>query len=258
MQDIAIVTGATSGVGREFVRRFDEGRCGHLDELWLVARGRDVLEEVAASCSTPCRVLALDLTERASFEALASELDAAGDVCVQWLVNSAGFGKFGNLRSVGEADNANMVRLNCLAVVETCYLALPRMRPGSRIVNMSSVAGICPMPYLSTYSATKRFVLDFSRTLNHELRGTGVGVCAVCPKFMDTGFLDAPGDADEAGRMCAIGFTPVEEVVEKAIRRAVLGRDTCLPTWDVRLVNLACKLLPADWVLAATDHLGRL
>ena len=146
-----------------------------------------------------------------------------------------------------------MIRLNCIAVVEMCYHALPRMVPGSRIVNMSSIAGIAPQPELSVYSASKRFVLDFSRTLDHELSSVGVHVTAVCPKFMDTGFLDKPGNPESVRRMTSIGFERPVDVVRKALRAAVLGRATCVPSPDMKVVHVACKVLPSGLVLTLQD-----
>ena len=248
MKNIAIVTGASSGVGREFVRQLDCGAGGPLDELWLIARRQEVLEEVATGCKHETRVIALDLSRDESFERLGALLEEERPT-VQWLVNSAGFGKFGDFTSIDERSTADMVKVNCLAVVEMCYRCLPRMVPGSRIVNLSSIAGVIVQPWLSVYSATKAFVLQFSRTIDHELHGTGIHVTAVCPKFMKTGFLDKPSDDEVARRMCRIGFTPVERVVRKAIRYAVLGLPVCIPSLDMKVAHVICKILPTSAVM---------
>lgn len=252
MRRVAIITGASSGVGREFARQLDQGAGGELDELWLVARRREVLEEMGKSLSTPVRVIPLDLTRQSSYEALSAELGRE-DTDVRWLVNSAGFGKFGDFREIGEEETADMVRLNCLAVVECCYRVLPHMSRGSRVINLASIAGVVPQPGLSVYSATKGFVLDLSRTLDHELRGTGIHVTALCPKFMHTGFLDKPGNADVARGMTMIGFEPVERVVRVALRYAKAGRSLCIPAWDMKAVHVICKILPTTWVMYAED-----
>lgn len=245
MKSIAIVTGASSGVGREFVRQLDAGAGGPLDELWLIARRKAVLDEIASACRTPTRVLALDLTDSAAFEEVSRELSRE-EPRVQWLVNSAGFGKFGDFHAVSEKDTADMVRLNCLAVVEMCYLALPHMAAGSRIVNLASIAGVIPQPRLSVYSATKSFVLDFSRTVDHELSGSGIHITALCPKFMRTGFLDKPNDNEVAHKMCRIGFSPVDKVVRRALRAAVLGRALCIPSLDMKAAHVITKILPTS------------
>jgi len=253
MTNVAIVTGASSGVGREFVRQLDLGRGGPLDEIWLIARSADRLEQIAEETVTGCRVFALDLTKDSSFLSVRDALEADGSIRVQWLINSAGYGRFGRLDEISSQDNADMIRLNCIAVVEMCYHALPRMVPGSRIVNMSSIAGMAPQPELSVYSASKRFVLDFSRTLDHELSPVGIHVTAVCPKFMDTGFLDKPGNPESVRRMTSIGFERPVDVVRKALRAAVLGRATCVPSPDMKVVHVACKVLPSKLVLTLQD-----
>lgn len=257
MKSIAIVTGASSGVGSAFVRRFDEGRGGPLDEIWAVARNTDALVKLSESChNVHVRPLSLDLTRSDSFDELASLLEAE-EVRVQWLVNSAGYGKFGTFSSIGRDDNAGMVQLNCLAVVSALSVTLPHMVPGSCVVNLASIAGAVPQVELATYSATKAFVLELSRMLNHELSPCGIHVIAVCPKFMRTKFLDAPGDGNAANRMTIIGFDDVDTVVAKSMRSAVLGRDMCVPSLDARLVIAVARVLPRRALFFVEDLLFR-
>ena len=257
MQHIAIVTGASSGVGREFVRQLASGSGGPLDEIWVIARREDELVSLANELTDVCvRPVPLDLTDNSSFEQL-RDLLASEDHSVQWLVNCAGFGKFGSFAEVGAASSADMVRLNCLAVVEMCSLALPHMQPGSRIVNLASIAGIVPQPYLAVYSATKAFVYELSRMLDEELRDAGIHVTAVCPKFMRTGFLNAPGNAEVARSMCRIGFQDVQTVVRRALTVSVLGGPVCIPSIDMQAAALAAKLLPRRILFAIEGLLFR-
>ncbi len=256
MRDIAIVSGASSGLGREFVRQLDLGAGGPLDEIWAIARNEEALNEVKAQCHTPVKVLALDLTSDDAFKTLASELAAAADgLNVQWLVNCAGFGKFGTFEEVGEA-NASMVKLNCLAVVEACYQALLYMHAGSRIVNIASAAALLPQPGLSTYGATKRFVLDFSRALDVELGPVGIHVTAVCPKFMHTKFLDKPGDHGALDRVLWIGFEDPRTCVRESLRCALRGKRVAITSPDVRVMNAVCKVVPTDLAMALEAKLG--
>ena len=122
------------------------------------------------------------------------------------------------------------------------------MVAGSRVVNMASIAGLIPSRGLSTYSATKRFVVDLSRTLDYELGPVGIHVCAVCPKFMETGFLASPGDEREVRRMTTIGYEKPADVVRKALHAAVLGRSTCVTSPDMLAASVMAKVLPASWV----------
>ncbi|MEE8715453.1 MAG: SDR family NAD(P)-dependent oxidoreductase [Coriobacteriales bacterium] len=242
MKSIAIVTGATSGVGREFCRQLDGTYYGRIDEIWAIGRDEDALAEVRRALYAPVRTFALDLRDPHSFGVLRSALAAEEDACVSWLVNSAGFGWFGLETQADPSLMVDMVRVNCLAVVETIGLALPYVQPGSRIVNMSSVAAFLPLPGMGMYAATKRFVLDVTRVLNDELEGTGVHACAVCPKALNTGFWKDAGQAASMGKM--LGEESVYDVVRKAIDAVEAGRGRVITSPDMHVVNVAMKLLP--------------
>lgn len=246
MKTIAIVTGATSGIGREFVRQLDGAYYGQIDEFWAVGRSQERLAELAESTYAPVRGFALDLTQPSAIDELRCALASEDDVRVSWLVNSAGFGRFGRYgrydETPGGREDAGMLRLNCLALVEMCDMTLPYMFAGSRIVNMASVAAYLPVSPMGTYAATKRFVLDLTRTLNFDLLGTGIHACAVCPKAVRTSFWK------EAGKERSVGFTfgteRAYDVVRKAIRAVNFGRGAIITSPDMKLVCGAAKVLP--------------
>ncbi|MBR3223906.1 MAG: SDR family NAD(P)-dependent oxidoreductase [Atopobiaceae bacterium] len=257
MQRIALVTGASSGVGKEFVRQLDLQRGGPLDAIWAIARSKDSLQEVARSCTNiPVLPIPLDLTRDESFSRIQEMLETQ-NVVVEWLVNSAGFGKFGDFVTVGDNQNASMVQLNCLALVRMCSIVLPHMHSGSRVINMASIAGAIPQVMLATYSATKAFVLELSRMLDHELAPCGIRVTAVCPKFMKTKFLDEPGDSQSADGMCRIGFEDVSHVVSKAIDYAIMGKATCIPSLHMKLLYAASRCMPRSVLFKLEDILFR-
>lgn len=244
MPIIAIVTGASSGLGREFVRLIDSGVAGHFDEIWAVARRSERLEALVRTCSTPVRPFCLDLTDPVSFDILESAL-AEERAQVALLVNNAGFGVFGSVAHQRHEDAAGMVNILMRAPVELTYRALPYMLGGSRIINVSSVAAFMPQPNLSVYAAAKRFVLDFSRSLDAELADVDIRVTAVCPKFMKTEFLDAPGDGGIARQFSElVGFERADVVARKALAAARAGRALCIPAPDMKLFYAAAKVLP--------------
>lgn len=244
MKHIALVTGASSGVGKEFVTQFATGAGGQLDEIWGIARREDELLRLAKGSShITIRPVPLDLTHDESFDKLERMLTDE-DCCVQWLVNCAGFGKFGSFSSMDRTTMSQMIRLNCIGVVQMSAVALPFMSQGSRIINLASIAGAVPQPYLAVYSATKAFVLELTRMIDDELQGTGIHATAVCPKFMQTGFLNAPGNVAVAQAMCKIGYQDVSVVVRHAFAASLLGRTVCIPSLDMRGAALAAKLLP--------------
>ena len=254
MKSIAIVTGASSGVGREFVRQLDEGAGGPIDEIWLIARNADKLTQIAIETQTVTRVFPLDLTNPAAFYTLGDALSDAtdgGKLYVQLLVNSAGFGTAGTFGEVGPDANAQMVRLNCLAVVQMCSTVLPYLRPGSRIINMASMAGTLPLAGFATYSATKSFVISFSRALDEELAEAGVRVTAVCPKWMKTGFFDHLGPQSAWQPMMAIGTESPIVAVRKALRASVLGRPVCVPSPDMKAAYALLQIIPTALAMSS-------
>ena len=178
MKKIAVITGASSGMGKRFAETVD--RYGTFDEVWVIARHEAQLEALRATVPFSVRVLALDLTDRGSFDVYAAAL-AETPVEVGLLMNCSGYGKFSAVLDTPLAVNLNMTDLNCQAVVAMCQITAPYMPRGSQIINIASVAAFQPIPYIDIYGATKAFVLSFSRALNRELKSRGIGVMAVCP-----------------------------------------------------------------------------
>jgi len=185
--NIAIVTGASSGMGREFVRQLS----GWVqpDEIWAIARRTDALEELKKETAVPVRPLSLDLLDAASFEKLQTMLEEEKPhICL--LVNAAGFGKFGAYHKVSVADESRMIDLNCKALVLMTRLCLPYMKEGSHILQLDSLSAFQPVPYITTYGATKAFVLSYTRAMIRELKGTGIRMMAMNPGWVKTEFFD--------------------------------------------------------------------
>ena len=256
MRNIAIITGASSGLGREFAKHIDAGEAGAIDELWVIARRTERLEALERTCATPVRSFALDLTDPASFDVLENAIAELEDANVALLVNNAGFGSFGDFALQRPADTTNMVKLLVQAPVELMYRALPFMHGGSRIINIASVAAFTPQPRLAVYAAAKRFILDITRALDAELGGVGIHATAVCPKFMKTEFLDTPGDTSAAQRMTAIGFEHADDVARAALAAARSGKSLCIPSLDMRAYYVASRVLPYKALLAIERAIG--
>ena len=258
MKNIAIVTGASSGLGRAYVGHLDQGALGELDEIWAVARRGERLEALARTCKTTVVPLTLDLTKKSSIRALAQRLDAEGNVNVRVLVNCAGFGTFGDFALYEPGKTSQMVELLMRAPVELIYESLPYMHAGSRIVNIASVAAFIPQPRLALYSACKRFVLDLSRSLDAELGEVGIHVTAVCPKFMRTEFLDHAQDDESARKMCVIGFEDQQRVVRKSLESARRGKSLCIPSADMKALYAVSRVCPYKAALAIERLIGAL
>ncbi|HUM85260.1 MAG TPA: SDR family NAD(P)-dependent oxidoreductase [Lachnospiraceae bacterium] len=184
---IAIVTGASSGLGAEFVKQLDEHE--KLDEIWVIARRRERMAALQEEVHTPLRVFAWDLTEPETFSGF-SELLASEKPHIMFLVNAAGYGKIGSFRDISPEENERMVDLNCRAAMSVTQRSIPYMGKGSRVLEICSTAAFQPMQYLDTYAATKAFLYRYSRALRIELLGTGIHVTAVCPYWIkDTEFI---------------------------------------------------------------------
>ena len=185
--NIAIVTGASSGMGREFVLQLSQ--YVQVDEIWAIARRTDALESLKAEVSVPVRPISMDLCKSDSFAALAQLLETEKPN-IRLLVNAAGFGKFGSYRYIDVEDECRMIDLNCTALVRMTRMALPYMRPGSHILQLDSLSAFQPVPFLNTYAATKHFVLCYSRGLNQELKGTGIRCMSMNPGWVKTEFFN--------------------------------------------------------------------
>ena len=184
--NIAIVTGASSGMGKEFVLQLSN--YVQVDEIWAVARRKENLEALQTQVSVPVRPVCLDLLKEESFAEM-EQLLAAQKPNVKLLVNAAGFGKFGPYHKVSITDDCRMLDLNCKALLVMTRLVLPYMEPGSHILQLDSLSAFQPVPYITTYGATKAFVLSYCRAMNRELKGKGIRMMAMNPGWVKTEFF---------------------------------------------------------------------
>ena len=185
--NIAIVTGASSGMGKEFVLQLKDYVT--VDEIWVIARREKALQELKAQCSLAVRPVVLDLCTEAAFSEYEALL-AAEKPDVKLLVNAAGFGKFGSFQNIPLADELRMIDLNCKALVAMTRLTLPYMKKGSHILQLDSLSAFQPVPYITTYGATKSFVLSYSRAMNAELKKSGIRMMAMNPGWVKTEFFN--------------------------------------------------------------------
>lgn len=193
VKKIAVVTGASSGLGREYVKLIDERGVSHpkdrVAEIWVIARRKERLEELRKEVHTPLKVILMDLTDP-SFEGQIRALYEAEKPDIRLLVNSAGFGKIGSYADISDESAGRMVDLNCKAPVLMCQLSIPYMHEGARILNVCSTAGFSAFQYLGIYCATKSFLYRYSRSLRVELFSHRISVTAVCPYWVrDTEFI---------------------------------------------------------------------
>ena len=182
----AFATGASSGMVKEFVLQLKD--YVQVDEVWAIARRTEALEKLEQECGLKVRPISLDLCDMESFTAV-EKLLAQEKPDVKLLVNAAGFGKFGAYHKVSLVDDARMVDLNCKALLLMTRLVIPYMAPGSHILQLDSLSAFQPVPYITTYGATKAFVLSYSRAMNRELRSAGIRMMTMNPGWVKTEFF---------------------------------------------------------------------
>ena len=237
----AIITGASSGMGREFVKM--AAARGDIHEIWVIARREDKLRELQKEVAVPLHVLPLDLLKAESFERFQAELEEKTPN-VTFLVNASGFGRFARYDQIPLQDDMDMIDLNCKAMVNITKRTLPFMSKGARIVQVDSLSAFQPVPYIGMYGATKAFVLSYARSLNVELKERDIRVMAFCPGWVRTDFFDGAWAYSKDAVTYYNKLFTAEEVVRAAMKDSARGKDLCIPGFGVKMQVLACKLLP--------------
>ena len=243
---IAVVTGASSGIGREFVRQIAAQES--LDEIWVIARRAQRLKELKEEFPS-VRPVVLDLIREESRLELRKML-AEETPDLRILVNAAGFGKFGSFLDMTEQEIDSIILLNLKSLIDMCYDCLPYMHEGARILNMGSASCFQPLPEFNMYATTKTAVLSFSRALNVELKQRKISVTSVCPGWVRTEFYQVAQDTKNPNALT--NFSPLyepEDVIRKALKDSRKGKDLSILGLTVRLQKLAARLLPASWVM---------
>lgn len=244
---IAIVTGASAGLGVEYVRQAETQF--QLDEIWLVARRREPMAKVAAELKNARGVLVpLDLSRLEECKKLADKLRAENPEIIL-LVNNAGYGKVGRFEALGLEDQLGEIDVNITALTYLTHAALPFFGKNSFILQVASSIGFCPAPLMAVYAATKAYVVSFTYALRDEYRGRGVGITAVCPGPVATEFLDValPPGMERKGTRVHLA-AKAKDVVELSFYDLKAGRAVSIYGWTVRAFVLAAGLLPASWM----------
>ena len=256
MKNIAIITGASSGIGKRFAETVD--MAGSFDEIWVIARNPERLEALKETVPFPTRTIALDLSEKASYAAFEALL-AEEKPNVRLLVNCSGFGKFSATLDTPLDVNLNMVDLNCEAIVALCQLSIPYMEKGAKIINIASVAAFQPIPYINIYGATKAFVLSYSRALNREMKSRGINVTAVCPFWTKTEFFNRAitAEKDPVVKKYVAMYEP-DQIVTRAWRDMKKGKDVSMYGFIARGQVLLTKLLPHKLVMSVWQNQQKL
>jgi short-subunit dehydrogenase len=251
MSEVALVTGASSGIGAELAKQLSAR--GY--DVILVARRSERLQQLASQLPGPAYVVPCDLAADAtSLPAKVADLDLQVDV----LVNNAGFGTHGRFTEIDPARDAEQVRLNCEALVTLTHAFLPGMLERRRggVITVASTAGMQPIPYETTYSASKAFARTFSDALNGELRGTGVRALCVNPGPVPTEWQQVAGY--EPDYLPPVpGKISAEQVAREALRAFERGRRTIIPGFLIRWYMRTNAPVPLPMKLRVVERMYR-
>jgi short-subunit dehydrogenase len=243
---VALITGASSGIGEVFARKL----AAEKHDLVLVARSEKKLHELCDELMLQHKITAhyvgLDLTETDADLTLFEETERHG-MEVEWLINNAGFGSMGDFSELEREPELGMIDLNIRALVALThrYLKKMRERKSGVIINVSSAAGFQPIPFMATYAATKAFVTSFSEAIAEENRAYGIKVLALCPGPTETHFFDAAKIKEPFG---VKGMQTPEEVVETALKAVKSGKTVVVSGWANYIGSVLSTLVPNSLV----------
>ena len=255
----ALITGASAGLGSEFVRQL----APRAARLILVARRRERLERLAgeiARAGLDVRCFVVDLGDRQALDQFVGEL-AAADPEISLLINNAGCGDHGLFEESEWRRVEAMLAVNVHALTRVTHALVPHLvaRGNGAILNVSSIASLLPLPQMAVYAASKAYVTSFSEALRAELRGSGVSVTAVCPGPVDTEFFGIAERPNSTNPVPAPAFfkVPAAQVVREALRAVEQGRARVIPGWFVRMVLTMASSMPMFVLRVAMNRRGR-
>lgn len=238
---VAIVTGATGGIGKEFVSELTREA---LDEIWIIGRNKERLAEIREQYGEKIIPICADLTNTQDLLSIQTLLTE--EVLISYLINNAGIAHMMPSKDFEADEIEKTIKLNCNVPVTLTNYCIPNMKRGSKIINVSSAAAFQPVPFINLYAATKAFEHSYSRALNMELKSDGITVTAVSPSWVDTNMLAK----EMNGRKVKFhGLVSPKTVAEKAIKDAKRGKDVSICSFYVKCQLLNVKLIPHKLVM---------
>ncbi len=245
---IAVITGASSGLGVEYAKAVARFR-KNINEIWLLARREDKLKEVATLLNTKTRTVKCDVTNNECIKEFENLLKAE-NAEIALLINNAGFGKLGLFYEISTQDNAGMIRLNCEALTVMTSICLPFMKEGGEIINTCSIASFAPNSRMAVYSSTKAFVMSFSRALRHELKSRKINVLSVCPGPMETEFLSLAGiNKGDSKTFDTLPRDDAKKVAEHSLKASKKRKAVFADHIFYKFYRIVAKILPTRLVM---------
>ncbi len=244
---IAVVSGASSGIGKEFVDIIDK-KCGMLDEIWVIARRGQRLEALQHHVRRPLRIIEMDLADREKLLELRALMERKKPQ-IYVLAASAGFGKYGPNTSLDYNDCVGMTDVNVTALTALVTMSLPYMARGGRILLMASSAAFLPQPGFGIYAATKSYVLSYARSLNQELRRRHIYVTAVCPGPVATEFFEVSGSGGMLAAAKRLFMADARNVARLAWNDSMAKKELSVYGLSIKAFRVLAKVVPHHWIL---------
>ena len=249
MSKIAIITGASSGLGVEFYKEIQREE---LDEIWVIARREGRLNEISAEYGKiKTKVIPMDITVPENVKSLKEHLEAEKPD-IKFFINNAGFGTVGNLDEADYVKQGQMVDLNVRALTELSVIALPFMSRGSCLINTCSIASFVPNARMTVYSSTKAYVMSFTKGLRYELKKKKINVTAICPGPMSTEFLNVAGiEKGVSKTFDKLPYCNPAKTARGGIKAAKKGRCVYTPRGFYKFYRVLAKILPSSLLMGA-------
>ena len=245
-KNIAVITGASSGMGMEFAFQID---CLYtkLDEIWLIARREERLTELSKLLETKTRIIPMDVTDKEKMDAFYALLKKEHPK-IRILINCAGFGLMGKVQDIPIRRQLDMIDVNVRALTNMTYACLPYVTKNGRIIQLASAAAFLPQKNFAVYAASKSYVLSFSRALAEELKPKHIYVTAVCPGPVATEFFDHADTYGHSLLMKEKTMVTADRVVKQALFDSHRKKQISVCSPLMKAFMLVTKILPHKFI----------
>ncbi len=244
----ALITGASSGLGKEFIKQVYQ-KFPEIESFYLIARRKERLEEMQELLvGKTVKLLDYDLAKDESYEKLKDVLEEDKPE-VTLLINNAGLGFWGSVKDLDYKKQINSCDVNVKAISAITAITLPYMTKGSKIIFTSSIASFVPNAYMSVYCSTKAYVNSYARALRYELKKEKISVTITCPGPMATEFIEKGGVKSKTFEK--LPYCNPEKVVKGTLKKAKKGKFVYTPKLFYRFYRVLSKILPTAWLMGA-------
>lgn len=243
MKTLAIITGATGGLGKAFTKEIKD----EVDEVWAICRNEEKLKRLEQEFGAGVKGLSVDLSEMANLEIVSKKLDGQ-DYTIKYLVNNAGTGRMAPSTDFSAKEIESHIHTHNTAVAILCNICIPYMKRGSHIINVASQSAFQPVAYINLYAASKAFCYSYSRALNMELEKKGILVTVACPGWIETELLQKEMNGHK------VEFPHLakpEDVVKKTMKDAKRGKDMSVYSAYVKRMQFFSKYFPHSVIMKA-------